>query len=200
MALTLVTLAVGLVLPTAGAKSLVRGASSIAARLGIPSLIVGLTIVAFGTSALELSPSVAAAWSDQAGIALGNVVGSNVRNQLAVPGLTSLGSPSGIAVAQQALQFDIPVMIAVAVAVACLPIFVTGGEIARWGGGLFFDYDLAYTAYVVMAAMHHTALGLYGTAMLWFVLPLTGVTHCSRAHADSRRIERLAHARTDTAA
>jgi cation:H+ antiporter len=187
MVITLLMLAIGLVLLTAGAESLVRGASNIAARLGIPSLIVGLTIVAFGTSAPEMAVSVAAAWSDQADIALGNVVGSNVFNLLAVLGLASLVSPSGIAVAEQALRFDLPVM--VAVAIACLPIFVTGREIARWEGGLFFAYYLAYTAYVVMAAMHHAALDLYGTAMLWFVLPLTGVTLAvlfARDHVNGR--------------
>jgi cation:H+ antiporter len=77
----------------------------------------------------------------------------------------------------------------VAVAIACLPIFVTGREIARWEGGLFFAYYLAYTSYVVMAAMQHAALDLYGTAMLWFVLPLTGVTLAvlfARDRLDSR--------------
>ncbi len=183
MMTSILILAVGLVLLTAGAESLVRGASNIATRLGIPSLIVGLTIVAFGTSAPEMAVSVAAAWSDQADIALGNVVGSNVFNLLAVLGLASLVSPSGIAVAEPALRFDLPVM--VAVAIACLPILVTGREIAGWEGGLF----LAYTAYVVMAAMHHAALDLYGTAMLWFVLPLTGVTLAvlfARDHVNGR--------------
>lgn len=77
-----------------------------------------------------------------------------------------------------------------AVSIACLPIFVTGREIARWEGGLFFAYYLAYTGYVVMAAMHHTALDLYGTAMLWFVLPLTGITLAvlfARDHVNGRR-------------
>jgi cation:H+ antiporter len=69
----LLLLAIGLVLLTAGAESLVRGASGIAARLGIPPLIVGLTVVAFGTSAPELAVSVAAAWSGQADVAFGMV-------------------------------------------------------------------------------------------------------------------------------
>ncbi len=93
MVMTLLTLAVGLVLLTAGAESLVRGASNIATRLGIPSLIVGLTIVAFGTSAPEMAVSVAAAWSDQADIALGNVVGSNIGNVLLILGLCAVVRP-----------------------------------------------------------------------------------------------------------
>ncbi len=137
-------------------------------------MIVGLTVVAFGTSAPELAVNVAAAWSGQADVALGNVVGSNVFNLLGVLGLASLVSPAGIGVADQALRFDLPVMLAVAV--ACLPIFVTGREIARWDGSLFFAYYIAYTVYGVMAAVRHAALGAYSTGMPWFILPLTAVT------------------------
>ncbi|CRI64188.1 CaCA family Na(+)/Ca(+) antiporter [Thiocapsa sp. KS1] len=178
----------GLVILVIGSRLLVTSAVSIAQALGVSELVIGLTIVAAGTSLPELATSVVASIRGERDIAVGNVVGSNVFNLLAVLGLASLVSPSGIAVAQQALQFDIPVMIAVAV--ACLPIFVTGREIARWEGGLFFAYYLAYTAYVVMAAMHHTALDLYGTAMLWFVLPLTGITLAvlfARHHVNGRR-------------
>jgi cation:H+ antiporter len=177
----------GLVILVVGSRLLVTSAVSIAQSLGVSELVIGLTIVAAGTSMPELATSVVASMRGERDIAVGNVVGSNVFNLLAVLGLASLVSPSGIAVAQQALQFDLPVM--VAVAIACLPIFVTGREIARWEGGLFFAYYLAYTAYVVMAAMQHAALDLYGTAMLWFVLPLTGVTLAvlfARDRLDSR--------------
>jgi cation:H+ antiporter len=137
-------------------------------------LVIGLTIVAVGTSLPEVATSVIASLRGERDIAVGNVVGSNVFNLLGVLGLASLVSPAGIGVADQALQFDLPVMLAVAV--ACLPIFVTGREIARWEGGLFFAYYIAYTVYVVMAALHHAALGAYSAAMLWFILPLTAVT------------------------
>ncbi len=178
----------GLVLLVIGSRMLVASAVDIAQVLGVSELVIGLTIVAAGTSLPEVATSVVASLRGERDIAVGNVVGSNVFNLLGVLGLASLISPSGIAVAQQALQFDLPVM--VAVAVACLPIFVTGREIARWEGGLFFAYYLAYTTYVVLASIHHVALGLYGTAMLWFVLPLTAVTLLvlfARAHLDGRR-------------
>jgi cation:H+ antiporter len=177
----------GLVLLVIGSRMLVASAVDIAQVLGVSELVIGLTIVAAGTSLPEVATSVIASLRGERDIAVGNVVGSNVFNLLGVLGLASLISPSGIAVAQQALQFDLPVM--VAVAVACLPIFVTGREIARWEGGLFFAYYLAYTTYVVLASMHHAALGLYGTAMLWFVLPLTVVTLLvllAREHLDGR--------------
>jgi cation:H+ antiporter len=71
-------------------------------------------------------------------------------------------------------RFDLPVM--VAVAAACLPIFFTGHRIARWEGALFFGYYVAYVAYLVLAAREHDALPAFSAVMLWFVIPLTGVT------------------------
>jgi len=164
----------GLVLLVAGSRLLVTSAVAIAQSLGVSELVIGLTIVAAGTSLPEVATSVIASLRGQRDIAVGNVVGSNVFNLLGVLGLSALVSPAGIAVAPQALQFDLPIMIAVAV--ACLPIFVTGREIARWEGGLFLAYFVAYTAYLVMAATQHAAAGMYAEAMLWFVLPLTAVT------------------------
>jgi len=72
------------------------------------------------------------------------------------------------------LNFDLPVM--VAVSVACLPIFASGHEIQRWEGGLFFGYYIAYTIYLVLSATASQVLPAYNAAMLWFVLPLTGIT------------------------
>jgi cation:H+ antiporter len=164
----------GLLVLVLGSRLLVTSAVTIAQALGVSELVIGLTIVAAGTSLPEVATSVIASLRGERDIAVGNVVGSNVFNLLGVLGLASLVSPAGIGVADQALQFDLPVMLAVAV--ACLPIFVTGQEIARWEGGLFFAYYIAYTLYVVMAALHHGALGAYSAAMLWFILPLTAVT------------------------
>lgn len=164
----------GLVVLVLGSRVLVASAVSIAQALGVGELIIGLTIVAAGTSLPEVATSVIASLRGERDIAVGNVVGSNVFNLLGVLGLASLVSPLGIGVADQALRFDLPVMLVVAL--ACLPIFVTGREIARWEGALFFAYYIAYTAYVVMAAMQHAALGAYSGAMLWFFLPLTAVT------------------------
>lgn len=164
----------GLAILVLGSRLLVASAVALAQALGVSELVIGLTIVAVGTSLPEVATSVVATLRGERDIAVGNAVGSNVFNLLGVLGLASPVSPTGIGVAQQALGFDLPVMLAVAL--ACLPIFVTGREIARWEGGLFFGYYIAYTTYLVMAAIQHRALGAYSSAMLWFILPLTALT------------------------
>jgi cation:H+ antiporter len=73
-----------------------------------------------------------------------------------------------------ALEFDIPVM--VAVAVACMPIFFTGRRIDRWEGLVFLAYYVAYTIYIILASMRHHALSSFSNAMIWFVVPLTLLT------------------------
>jgi cation:H+ antiporter len=122
----------------------------------------------------EVAASIAAAIKGERDIAVGNVVGSNVFNILSVLGFAAALSPAGIAVAPSALAFDIPVMIAVAL--ACLPIFFTGHLVARWEGALFLAYYAAYTAYLVLAAVEHDHLETFSAVMAWFVLPLTVVT------------------------
>ena len=87
----------GLVLLVAGADWLVKGASRIAAASGISSLVIGLTIVAYGTSAPEMAVSVKAAWAGQADLAIGNVVGSNIFNVLFILGLAAMVSPLVVA-------------------------------------------------------------------------------------------------------
>lgn len=164
----------GLALLTLGAKWLVDGAVTIATLAGMSELLIGLTIVAAGTSLPEVATSVLASIRGERDIAVGNVVGSNIFNIFCVLGLTAAVVPSGVGVAESALQFDIPVMIVVAV--ACLPIFFTGHLIARWEGGLFFLYYFAYTAYLVLDAIDHSASRTLGVMMLGFVLPLTILT------------------------
>ena len=107
-------------------------------------------------------------------LAVGNIVGSNIFNIFGVLGLTSVVAPGGVAVSPVALNFDVPVMIAVAL--ACLPVFFTGHLLARWEGGLLFGYYIAYTAYLVMHATQHDLLSTYRWAMLGFTLPLTAIT------------------------
>ncbi|HAF91613.1 MAG TPA: sodium:calcium antiporter, partial [Pseudomonas sp.] len=91
--MTFVYLAAGLVLLVAGAEVLVRGAARLAAQFGISPLIIGLTVVAFGTSAPETAVSVQAAWNGSGDIAIGNVVGSNIANVLLILGLTAAVAP-----------------------------------------------------------------------------------------------------------
>ena len=165
---------VGLVLLVLGSHWLVDGAVVMATALGLSELVVGLTIVAVGTSLPEIATSVVAALRGQREIAVGNVVGSNLFNLLAVLGATAAVAPGGVPVPQGALTFDIPVVIATAV--VCLPIFFTGMEISRWEGGLFLAYYGAYTAYLVMDSAGHDALDTYGDVMVWLIFPLTAVT------------------------
>ncbi len=171
MAMNIVWIALGLVLLVLGARWLVNSSVEIARIFGVNELIIGLTIVACGTSLPELATSVVAAWKGERDIAVGNVVGSNIFNILSVLGFSSLVSPSGVGVAESALRFDIPVMIAVAV--SCLPIFFAGHQIKRWEGGLFVFYYIAYTSYLVMAQKQHASLGALRDGMVYFVIPLT---------------------------
>jgi cation:H+ antiporter len=164
----------GLVLLGVGSKWLIGGAVSVATYFGVSDLVIGLTVVAVGTSLPELATSVLASLRGQRDIAVGNVVGSNIFNILVVLGLTAIFAPAGVPVPQSALTFDLPVMLAAAV--ACLPIFLTGHLIARWEGGLFFAYYLAYTLFIVLTALQHYGLSMFTQAMAGFVIPLTLVT------------------------
>jgi cation:H+ antiporter len=142
--------AVGILLLVIGAGWLVDGAVSVAAALGVSDLVIGLTVVAIGTSLPELTTSLVAAIRGERDIAVGNVVGSNIFNILSVLGLTAIAAPAGIEVSPVALEVDLPFM--VAVAIACLPLFVTGRIIARREGAFLLAYGLAYTAFVALVA------------------------------------------------
>ncbi|MAT15942.1 MAG: sodium:calcium antiporter [Planctomyces sp.] len=174
ISIQIVLMLVGLVMLTFGARWLVEGAVTIARLAGMSELLIGLTIVAAGTSLPEVATSVLASIRGERDIAVGNVVGSNLFNILCVLGLSAIVVPDGVAVSDAALQLDIPVMIAVAV--ACLPIFFTDHLIARWEGGLFFGYYIAYTTYLVLAATLPAVSVTLGAAMTFFVIPLTVIT------------------------
>ena len=164
----------GLALLVLGSRWLVDSAVTIARALQVNELLIGLTIVAFGTSLPELATSLVASWRGERDIAIGNVLGSNIFNILAVLGVAGIVSPNGVEVSQALIKFDIPV--AIAVAVACLPIFYSGRRIDRWEGLLFLFYYLIYTVYLILNATGAEALPEYINAMLWFVLPLTIIT------------------------
>jgi cation:H+ antiporter len=140
----------GAVLLVVGAGWLVDGAVALATGLGVSDLLIGLTVVAIGTSLPELVTSVLAAIRGERDIAVGNVVGSNIFNLLSVIGLTALIAPAGIAIDETALGVDLPFM--VAVAVACLPLFATGRVVGRLEGGFLLFYGLAYTAFIIAVA------------------------------------------------
>lgn len=164
----------GLVLLVLGSRLLVDSSVAIARWLGLSDLIIGLTIVAAGTSMPEAATSVAAAVKGEIDIAVGNVVGSNIINIVGVAGLSAAVIPSGLPVSEAALGFDLPVM--VVVAFAALPVFFTGYRIARWEGWVFLGYYLAYNVYLFLNAAEHDALPIFNTVVLWFAAPLTLAT------------------------
>jgi cation:H+ antiporter len=165
---------IGLVLLVLGARWLVDGAVAIAQLFGISELIIGLTIIAAGTSMPEVATSLIAALRGQRDIAVGNAIGSSLFNILAVAGLSAIFTPGGLEVTKALLNFDILVMIAVAF--ACLPIFVTGHKIVRWEGALFLAYYLTYVLYLILTATQHAFLPAFSSTLLIFVLPLTAMT------------------------
>ena len=166
--------ALGMGMLVLGSRWLVEGAVELATLMGVNELVIGLTVVAAGTSLPEVATSILASVRGERDIAVGNVVGSNIFNVLFVMGAAGLAAPEGIPVIPAALTFDLPVMIAVAM--ACLPIFFTGYIISRWEGGLFVAYYLAYTSFLVLDATGHGALPIFTEAMVFFVLPLTAVS------------------------
>lgn len=180
----------GLGLLVLGSQWLVDSAVQFAQWLGVSEVVVGLTIVAAGTSLPEVATSILAAIRGERDIAVGNVVGSNLFNLSGVLGVAGLVSPEGLPVAPAMRGFDLPVMIAAAIAL--LPIYAPGRVIPRWEGVLFLLLYVAYTTWLVLDATGHRAKTGYAQAMLWFVLPLTAVTlavialRIRRLHAAAR--------------
>jgi cation:H+ antiporter len=174
LATNLFLILLGLAMLVAGARWLVDGSIAMARSLGLGETVIGLTIVAAGTSLPEAATSIAAALRGKREIAVGNVVGSNIANILLVLGLTGIVAPHGIEVPSSALRFDIPVMIAVAL--SCLPVFFIGGRIARWEGALYLGYYVAFVLYLFLEAGHYAALPAFNIIMVLFALPLTVIT------------------------
>ncbi|OLT43288.1 sodium:calcium antiporter [Serinicoccus sp. CNJ-927] len=172
--LALLLVVVGVALLVSGANLLVSGAVNIAEALGISGLVVGLTVVAIGTSLPELAASVIAAVRGQRDLAVGNVVGSCIANIGLVLGVPAIISSGGLPVPTPAIALDIPFMIATTVALA--PVVFTGFTVARWEGGLFVLLYAAYTAFVVLNATRHEALQGFELVMVIFVLPLVALT------------------------
>ena len=164
----------GILLLVVGSRVLVTGAVDIAEYFKVSEVIIGLTIISVGTSLPELATSVLASLRGERDIAVGNAIGSNLFNILAVFGLTGLVAPAGVAVAETVLRFDMLVMIAVAVAI--LPIFFNGHRIRRWEGGLMFAYYWIYLAFLILTVVGHPGIETLGRILVIFVLPLTMAT------------------------
>jgi cation:H+ antiporter len=150
--LTVVLFFVGLGLRVVGADWLVKGASRVAAAAGVSSLVIGLTVVAFGTSAPELAVSMKAAWLGQADMAVGNVVGSNIFNVLFILGASSVITP--LLVAQDLVRRDVPLMIAVSILVLLLSL---DGGLGRVDGVCLLAALVVYTVWIVRASRRENA-------------------------------------------
>ncbi len=157
-----------------GARWMVDASVTLARDLGVDEAVIGLTIVAAGTSLPEMATSLVATLRGERDIAVGNVVGSCIFNLLGILGVASLVSGGALLVAPAIENFDLPVM--TAVAVACLPLIARGHRIPRWQGAAFLTYYAAYLLYLVLAEQEHAALARFSAVMLEFVVPLTVAT------------------------
>lgn len=142
----------GLVMLAAGADLLVRGASRLARRLGISPMVTGLTVVAFGTGAPELAVSVRSGLAGQAGLAVGNIVGSNIFNVLATLGLAAVIAP--LVVRQQLVRFEVPLVAGLSVLFLLL---ASDGRIGPYDGLLLVALLVAYTAYLIRRSRREAA-------------------------------------------
>ncbi len=137
----------GLLLLYFGAEWLVAGAAGLARSLGMRPLIIGLTVVAFGTSAPELVVGIDASIAGQGAIALGNVVGSNIANLGLILGLTALILPPAVDV--QVLRREVPVLLAVT---ALLPLALVDGWLARWEAAVLLVLAVGYPWWMIRSA------------------------------------------------
>jgi cation:H+ antiporter len=140
--LFLIVLGLGLI--TVGAEWLVAGAVTVAEHFGVSDAMIGLTIVAAGTSLPEVVASVMATIKGERDIAVGNVIGSGIYNALAIAGLSALIVPNGLSVEQSLIQVDMPIMIVVSL--LCFPFFIVGQTLSRSKGTVFL---LGYVVYMV---------------------------------------------------
>ncbi|HEU4581182.1 MAG TPA: calcium/sodium antiporter [Polyangiaceae bacterium] len=140
-------LLVGICLTVLGADIMVAGAANLARMFGVSDAIIGLTIVAIGTSAPELATTVVATFKDDRDVAIGNLIGSSISNIFVILGLTSVLAPHGVEVSQDVLRFDLP--LGAAVAIACWPVFRSDRQVSRGEGLAFVSAYLAYLTILV---------------------------------------------------
>jgi cation:H+ antiporter len=180
----LLLIAVGVGLLVVGSHWFVDGASTIARLLGVSELMIGLTVVAVGTSLPEVATSIVASLRKQRDIAVGNIIGSNLFNLLFVLGLATSISPEGFAVSDEVQRFDLPVMVAVAVVV--LPIFYTGRKVSRWEGLLLFFFYVSFTLSLILEAIGDPWLDVLGWTMTRFIIPATALGLTLRVIQETR--------------
>lgn len=157
-----------------GARWIVDSAIIFAEMAGVSELTIGLTVVAIGTSLPEIVISLLAALKGERDIAVGNIIGSNILNFLAVLGVSGMFIPDSIPVQKSLLQVDLPLLIGTSI--LCYPIFYTGRKIVRWEGALFFALYFAYLFYQFLVSAEHRFLEVFISVMLYFVFPVIVVT------------------------
>jgi cation:H+ antiporter len=140
-------LAAGIALTVLGAHWLVEGAVAIAEALGLSEALIGLTIVAIGTSAPELVTTIVGTLRNERDVAIGNLLGSSIYNILVILAIPAVVAPGGIAVDRHLLLFDIPLM--TAVALLCVPVFISGRDVSRTEGGFFVALYCGYLTWLL---------------------------------------------------
>jgi cation:H+ antiporter len=165
----LLMIGIGLAMLVFAGHLLLGAAVVVATDLGFSERVIGLTVVAVGTSLPELATSLIAALRGQRDIAVGNVIGANLFNLLGVLGLTALIAPTPLSVSPNALDFDLPVMLGVAA--LCLPVFYSGYRVTRAEGLLLLGLYLVYGLHVVSFTTGMPLAGRLERLMLFYVLP-----------------------------
>lgn len=156
-----------------GSNLFVSGAVAVARSLGVSELVIGLTVVAVGTSMPELVTSIVAALRGERDIAVGNVVGSSIFNVLGVLGASGLLAPNGVSVSKEALWGDTLLM--VAACAACWPMFFSAASISRLEGLVLLSFYVTYVGYLVLDAQQHALAPRLAHVVLWYALPATAV-------------------------
>ncbi|WP_438810777.1 calcium/sodium antiporter [Pseudomonas laurentiana] len=171
---SLLLMATGLGLLSLAGHWLLEASVEVAVDLGLSERIIGLTVVAVCTSLPELATSLIAALRGEREIAVGNVIGSNLFNLLAVLGLTSVLAPTPLSISPNALDFDLPVMLGVAA--LTLPVFYSGYRVTRAEGLVFLCLYLAYGLHVVAFTTGMPLATKLERLMLFYVLPVLALT------------------------
>lgn len=148
--LSVLLLILGIVFLYYGADALIRGSASYALRMGLPPIVIGLTVVGYSTGMPELIVSIQASFLGRGEIALGNVIGSNICNIGLILGISALLKP--IEVKKQIVRIDAPIMIFVSLMV---PLFLFDGYLSRWKGIIFLAGLIIYTVWVIVYCESH---------------------------------------------
>lgn len=169
----LVVMGVGLTLLVVGSHLLVGAAVVVAQDLGLSERVIGLTVIAVATSLPALMTSLIAALRGERDIAVGNIIGSNLFNLLGVLGITSLIAAGPLSISPNALDFDLPVMLGVAL--LCLPLFYSGYRITRLEGLLLLGLYAVYGLHIISFTTGMPLAGRLERLMIHYALPVLGV-------------------------